>query len=92
MAVHRFAVERGREQGAIGPHDHAARVTLGVGAADLAPLTAAGGTRAQIGDALEVAFAFNVVTRLADTFGFAIGPESAFEASARHLLKRGYLL
>lgn len=63
-----------------------------VTAADIAPLIAAGVTRAQIEDALEVAFAFNVVTRLADTFGFEIGPESAFEASARQLLKRGYLM
>jgi len=31
-------------------------------------------------------------TRLADTFGFEVGPDSAFEASARHLLKRGYLM
>lgn len=67
--------------------DHAA-----VTAADIAPLFAAGVTRAQIEDALEVAFAFNVITRLADTFGFEVGPDSAFEASARHLLKRGYLM
>ncbi len=36
-------------------------------------------------------FAFNVITRLADTFCFHVGPPEAFAASARHLLKRGYM-
>jgi alkylhydroperoxidase family enzyme len=57
---------------------------------DVRALLAAGVTRAQVEEALEVAFAFNVITRLADTFRFEVGPRAAFEAGARHLLSRGY--
>ncbi|MEJ7602174.1 MAG: hypothetical protein WKG01_30030 [Kofleriaceae bacterium] len=57
---------------------------------DMRAVLAAGVTRSQIEDALEVGFAFNLITRLADTFCFEIGPSAAFEAGARHLLSRGY--
>ena len=53
---------------------------------------ARGVTRAQIEDALCVCFAFNVITRLADTFKFHVGPQSAFDHSAKMLLSRGYKL
>jgi alkylhydroperoxidase family enzyme len=59
---------------------------------DARALFAAGLSRAQIDDALHVAFAFNVITRLADTFEFHVGPQAAFEASAERLLSRGYNL
>jgi alkylhydroperoxidase family enzyme len=65
--------------------DHA-----GITAADIRPLLALGVTRAQIEDALNVCFAFNVITRLADTFEFHVGPKSAFESGAKMLLTRGY--
>jgi hypothetical protein len=55
-------------------------------------LRALGVTRAQVEDALHVCFAFNVITRLADAFHFHVGPQSAFDFSARMLLKRGYKL
>ena len=61
-----------------------------VDADDVHKLTAVGLTRAQIQDALNVAFAFNVITRLADAFEFEVGPRAAFEAGAKHLLSRGY--
>jgi alkylhydroperoxidase family enzyme len=61
-----------------------------VGADDVRRLLALGVTRAQIEDALHVAFAFNVITRLADTFEFEVGPRAAFESGAKHLLSRGY--
>ena len=61
-------------------------------AGDVERLLALGVTRAQIESALEVAWAFNVITRLADAFEFHCGPQSAFEASARFLLSRGYEL
>ena len=51
---------------------------------------AAGVSRAQIEDALRVAWCFNVITRLADTFEFEVGPQSAFDSSAKMLLTRGY--
>ena len=57
---------------------------------DVAALYKAGVTRAQVEDALNVAYAFNVITRLADAFQFEVGPDSAFDAGAKHLLKRGY--
>jgi uncharacterized membrane protein len=63
-----------------------------VTAADIAPVLAVGVTRRQIEDALDVCFAFNVITRLADTFEFEVGPQSAFETSAKMLLSRGYKL
>jgi len=44
----------------------------------------------QIEDALAICFAFNVTNRLADAFGFHVPSASAFEAGAKHLLKRGY--
>ena len=53
-------------------------------------LTALGITRAQIEDALDVGFAFNVITRLADTFEFEVGSQASFDAGAKHLLTRGY--
>jgi len=61
-----------------------------VGVDDIKPLLAVGVTRAQIEDALNVCFAFNVINRLADTFEFFVGTDAMFEAGARHLLKRGY--
>jgi alkylhydroperoxidase family enzyme len=69
------------------------KVTLShehVTAADVRPLLALGVTRSQIEDALYVAFAFNVITRLADTFEFEVGPRAAFDAGAKMLLSRGY--
>ena len=61
-----------------------------VTADDVSALFALGVTHAQIEDALCVAFAFNVMDRLADTFEFHVGPDAMFEAGARHLLTRGY--
>lgn len=61
-----------------------------VTAGDVHALLARGVTRRQIEDALNVGFAFNVITRLADTFQFEVGPRTAFEAGARRLLSRGY--
>ena len=57
---------------------------------DIRPLFALGITRSQIEDALNVCFAFNVITRLADTFEFAVGPRAAFDVGAKMLLTRGY--
>ena len=59
-------------------------------AADVAPVLAAGVTRAGVLQALDVAWAFNVITRLADAFEFHCGPQAAFDTSAKMLLKRGY--
>lgn len=59
-------------------------------AADVEPVLAAGVTEAGVRQALDVAWAFNVITRLADAFEFEVGDEGFFAASAKHLLSRGY--
>lgn len=61
-----------------------------VSADDMRAVLATGVTKQQIKDALNVCFAFNVITRLADTFHFYVGPRSHFDAGAKMLLTRGY--
>ena len=61
-----------------------------VTAADVKILLDAGVSRQQVKDALNVAWCFNVITRLADTFQFAVGPRAAFDVGAKMLLTRGY--
>ena len=53
----------------------------------------AGASKAAIEEALEVAFLFNIYDRLADAMGWDVPARDsgAYMASARHLLKRGYL-
>jgi len=57
---------------------------------DIRKLMATGVSVTQIEDALAVAFAFNITNRLADTFGFFVPGDDAFEAGAKYLIKRGY--
>ncbi|MGE5183739.1 MAG: hypothetical protein ACM31C_16820 [Acidobacteriota bacterium] len=57
---------------------------------DITTAIAAGVTREQLKDALAVAFCFNVIDRLADTFEFHVPDAAAFAAGARMLLRRGY--
>jgi AhpD family alkylhydroperoxidase len=57
---------------------------------DMRAALAAGASREQIEDALAVCFAFNTMTRLADSFGFFLPGPKAFEAGAKYLLTRGY--
>jgi hypothetical protein len=59
---------------------------------DVRAAYAAGVTKVQLKEALNVAFCFNVITRLADTFEFFVGSPASFDASAKMLLKRGYKL
>jgi alkylhydroperoxidase family enzyme len=61
-----------------------------VTAEDARQLLALGVSRSQIEDALNVGFAFNVITRLADTFEFEVGSRASFDAGAKALLGRGY--
>lgn len=61
-------------------------------AGDVRAALDAGVTRAQVEEALHVAYCFNVITRLADTFEFRVGTAEEFAASARMLLTRGYKL
>ena len=57
---------------------------------DIRAVLAAGASRQQIEDALAVCFSFNVISRLADAFGFFVPGPNAFEAGAKYLLTRGY--
>jgi hypothetical protein len=63
-----------------------------VGPDDVRAVLAAGVSRAQLEDALAVAWCFNVIDRLADAFEFAIPPDAGFQAGAKMLLSRGYKL
>lgn len=58
--------------------------------ADMKTVLAAGVTKQQIVDALHVAFAFNTIDRLADTFEFFVPGPAGFAFSAKFLLSRGY--
>jgi AhpD family alkylhydroperoxidase len=61
-----------------------------VDADDMRTVLVAGASRQQIEDALAVCFSFNVISRLADAFGFFVPAPNAFEAGAKYLLARGY--
>ena len=61
-----------------------------VTADDMKAVLAAGVTKQQILDALHVAFCFNTIDRLADTFEFFVPGPAGFAFSAKFLLSRGY--
>jgi len=61
-----------------------------VNADDIRAVLAAGASRHQIEDALAVCFAFNVIARLGEAFGFLVPGPEALEAGAKYLVARGY--
>jgi alkylhydroperoxidase family enzyme len=61
-------------------------------AADALAAYAAGVSRDALEDAIHVCAGFNLIDRVADTFGFDVPDRAAFLATARNLLKRGYTL
>ena len=60
--------------------------------ADAARVRDAGVSRQAMEDAVMVAFCFNLITRLADSFGWRIPDEQGFQASGKSLLDHGYLM
>ena len=62
----------------------------GVSPDDIRAVLATGVSREQIEDALAVALAFNMTTRLANAFGFTLASPRAFASGAKYLLARGY--
>jgi len=50
----------------------------------------AGANPKQVKDALAICYSFNIISRLADAFGFSVPSHEAFEAGAKYLLARGY--
>jgi alkylhydroperoxidase family enzyme len=70
-----------------------AKVTRGhedLGAVDIQAVRDAGVSDEAIVDALHVAFAFDVITRMADTLAWHIPDDVSFQRSAQFLLKFGY--
>ncbi len=63
-----------------------------VTADDAREVLATGVTVAALQDAVAVAAGFDVIVRMADTLGFEIPDEAGFQASARSLLRFGYLI
>jgi AhpD family alkylhydroperoxidase len=61
-----------------------------VDADDIRAVLAVGASRQQVEEALAVCFSFNVISRLADAFGFFVPGSKPFEAGAKYLLSRGY--
>ncbi len=57
---------------------------------DIAPLRAAGISDKGIEEALYVCFLFNMIDRLADTFGFQLPDAEGFRRSGQSLFQRGY--
>lgn len=83
------------------PIDEPLRVTLrflrkltleprAVSAGDVRPVLQAGVSREAVADAVYVCFLFTVYTRLADTLGWGLLDDAGYQATARHLLTRGY--
>ncbi len=59
-------------------------------AEDARRLREVGLSNAAIEDAVGVAFAFNLIDRLADSFAFEVPPADFFAKGAPMMLKRGY--
>jgi AhpD family alkylhydroperoxidase len=61
-----------------------------IDADDMRGVLAAGASAEQIEDALAICFSFDVIVRLANSFGFSVPSTEAFAAGAKYLLARGY--
>jgi hypothetical protein len=71
--------------------DAAGETPAEVGPDDVRPLLAAGLSRQAVADAVYVCFLFSIYDRLADALGWELLDGAGYEASAKHLLKRGYV-
>ena len=58
--------------------------------ADATAVSATGVSDQAISDALHVCFSFNLIDRLADSFGWHVQTAEQFGKDAKHLLKSGY--
>lgn len=63
-----------------------------VGPADVEAARRAGASDQDISDALHVCFCFNLIDRLADSFGWHVQTRDEFDKDAKFLLKKGYNL
>ena len=65
-----------------------------LGPADARAVLSAGATKKALYEAIQVAYLFNIYTRLADVMGWEVPPEGdgSYVAGAKNLLSRGYTL
>ncbi len=63
-----------------------------LGPDDARAVFAAGVSREALDDAIHIAVLFNTINRVADALGFDIPSDEAFAASARLILRFGYLV
>lgn len=63
-----------------------------VGPADVEAVYAAGVSREGLVRAVHVMTAFTMITKIADALGFALLDEEGYDAGARALWKRGYMI
>jgi hypothetical protein len=61
-----------------------------VSPSDVEAVRRAGVSDQEISDALHVCFCFNLIDRLADSFGWHVQTRSEFDKDAKFLLKKGY--
>ena len=59
---------------------------------DARAVLALGVSKAALADAIYVASLFNIYDRLADSMGWHVPAAAAFDAGAKRLLSRGYML
>ena len=59
---------------------------------DARAVLALGVSKAALADAIYVASTFNIYDRLADSMGWQVPTTAAFDAGAKRLLSRGYML
>jgi alkylhydroperoxidase family enzyme len=59
---------------------------------DARAVLALGVSKAALADAIYVASTFNIYDRLADSMGWQVPTAAAFDAGAKRLLSRGYML
>lgn len=91
LADWRTAPVRAEVKGALGFIEKL--VTAGeVTVDDVKAAYATGVTREMLVRAVQVCAAFTMIVRLADTFDFEVSTPAEFEAGAKALLKRGYVM
>ena len=61
-----------------------------ISSSDVAAVRATGVSHEAISDALHVCFLFNLIDRLADSFGWRVPSAAEFRKDGPFLLKRGY--
>lgn len=88
----RTAPVRAEVRAALGFLEKLVTETDALGPDDVKAAYAAGVTRDMLVRAVQVCAAFSTIVRIADTFDFEISTPEEFDAGAKALLKRGYVM